>query len=107
MIPANIETVTALTERTMKIAVAAIVLTATFSLPAHALPWSNNRSESVNEMVLVADSCGKGNHRNNAGQCVAGSQPRVGKATSGPNGLTCPPGTRLVGAGRQCRKIGD
>jgi hypothetical protein len=52
-------------------------------------------------VVMLVTGCGKGNHRNNAGQCVNGAREKVGRPS--PSGV-CPPGTSLGNRGGSCRR---
>ena len=81
------------------LAMAAGMLASILSPAAHAFPGSPSRIDEASIVLPVADGCKKGNHRNNAGQCVYGKRAKVKRLASG----ECPPGSRLGNKGRNCR----
>ena len=81
-------------------AVAAGMLASILSSAAHAFPGSPSRNYEASIMMHVGGGCGKGNHVNNAGQCVSGRPAKVERLSSG----ACPPGSHLGKKGRSCHQ---
>jgi hypothetical protein len=86
-------------------AAAASMLVLVFSFDVQAFPSSPTENQEMAAVTLIRDSCGKGNHRTRAGQCVSGGQEKAARESYGVNGTTCPPGTRLGVRGRNCQRI--
>jgi len=86
-------------------AAAASMLVLGFSFDVQAFPSSPTANQEMAAVTLIRDSCGKGNHRTQAGQCVSGPAEKAARSSGVMNGTTCPPGTRLGVRGRNCQRI--
>jgi hypothetical protein len=82
----------------------AAILASMFSFTAHSFPGSPFQNYEAPSVTLIS-GCGKGNHRTREGQCVSGRAETVARASSGVDGVVCPPGTRLGNKGHNCKRI--